>query len=121
MITITKGDMTLRVTRGAFKDIFKAQGFIEVMPERHSETRAEVSMPSPQVTIPLESENTTESVSVQESGEPETEDLSERDLSEIPLSEMNDKQLREYANQLGVDISGITSRKAVRNKIRSVL
>lgn len=124
MITITDGIMTLRVTQGAFKDIFQSQGFFEVS----DNTTEMLSEPReiPEVRLPGDtSENTTASISVQETDDAEPEQgISEEsglDLSEIPLSQMTNRQLREYAEQLGVDLAGITSRKAVINKIKSTL
>lgn len=128
MITITNGVDVIQVTQGAFTDIFKSQGFIEIN-EKQPETRAEVTMSLSEETIERGDEHVSEAILDQKSGDPKFETTFEEeksqpeeiDLSEIPLSEMTDKQLKEYAAQLGVDISGITSRKAVRNKIRSAL
>ncbi len=124
MITITNGIDTLRVTTGAFKDIFQSQGFFEVT----DNTTEMLSEPReiPEVKLPgVTPENNTASVSVQETGDSEPEqDISEEaslDLSEIPLSQMTNRQLREYAEELGVDLTDITSRKAVINKIKSAL
>ena len=125
MIKITNGSETYTVTQGAYKDIFKPQGFYEVSDNR-TEMREETSFINEGSLTPTGGEPTSEAISVQETedSEPDIASGSEEapsDLSEVPLSEMTDKQLREYAKQLGVNLKGITSRKAVRDKIRSVL
>lgn len=124
MIRITNGRETLVVTRGAYKDIFKSQGFYETSIETTSADE-DVRSVSYGSLSEVTSEIASEDVSVQETDEPEAEEVpevkSDVELSEIPLSEMTNDQLREYADQLGVSLKGITSKKAVRDKIRSVL
>lgn len=133
MVTITNGREVYTVTRGAFNEVFKNQGFFETLDNRSSkplETSLDLpdSLPE-QVTTSAAAivfdEKTDESgINVKSQSKIENENQvnpEERDLSEIPISEMTDKQLKEYAAQLGVDISGLTSRKAVRNKIKSAL
>lgn len=100
------------------------------MPENTTKMLSDASVIS-EVKLPeVTDENTTEAISGQETGVLEPEVIPEReitpvsegvDLSEIPLSQMTDKQLRAYADQLGVDLTGVTSRKAVRAKIRAAL
>lgn len=52
----------------------------------------------------------------------ELEDADEEvDLSEIPLSEMDFYQLRDYADQLGLDHKGLRSKKELRALIKSNL
>lgn len=126
MIKITNGVTTLKVTRGAFKDVFKAQGFIEVSNDSTSVETSSKSIEEQEdsggkLTEPTP-ENTTADISGQETDDAESEAISDQiELSEIPLNEMTDKQLKEYAAQLGVDLKGITSRKAVKEKIKSAL
>lgn len=56
-----------------------------------------------------------------ETNTPEHVADTDEDLSEIPLGEMNSEQLRAYAKQLGVDLKGLNSKRAVRDKIRAAL
>ena len=124
MIKITNGLTTLEVTPGAFKEIFSVQGYTPVQGTSVEDAGVPVEQPQPpRVKLPeVTPENATASVSEQETDPPEPEEIpGEENLSEIPISEMTNKQLKEYAEQLGVDLEGITSRKAVMNKIRSVL
>lgn len=124
MIKITNGLTTLEVTPGAYKDIFSAQGYtpVEGTSVKQTEMPAETPQPTGGNFTEGEPENVPESISEQETDDIIPENNSEEiDLSEIPLAEMSDAQLRAYAEQLGVDITGLTSRKAVRNKIKSAL
>lgn len=117
MITITNGRDTLTVTQGAYKDIFKAQGFIPVSAEAPKMPPSEPDE-SPRSLPEVTEEDITESKFEQVNDDSESD---EENLSEIPLSEMTPDQLKAYATQLGVDIRGIKSKKAVIDRIRSVL
>lgn len=124
MIKITNGLTTLEVTPGAYKDIFSHQGYtpVQSVSTNQTEMPAVVSQPDGDKLPGEDSETVTESISDQETDGDTPEEISEEEnLSEIPLGEMTDKQLREYADQLGVDLTGVTSRKAVRAKIRAAL
>ena len=53
--------------------------------------------------------------------EEEDEDSRLQELEEKPLSEMNNKELREYAELKGVNLVGLTSNKQIREAISSAL
>lgn len=125
MVTITNGVQTFTVTEGAFKSIFKAQGYTVAGKQQKAETFVETSTPTTEPTIA----NTEEIILPSLENPPEDENqgsvdeperLSE-DLSEIPLSEMTNKQLTAYAAQLGVDIKGVKSKRVVIDRIRAAL
>ena len=124
MIKITNGFSTLEVTKGAFKDIFSAQGFSPVC-EMHVEGSTEpihANQPVEDKLLNEEPKEASEGNSERNTGVPESDKLSDdENLSEIPISEMTNEQLKKYAEQLGVDLSGATTRKAVMSKIRSAL
>lgn len=127
MITITNGRDTLKVTPGAFRDIFKAQGFKEISetPTYTNRNTPKIDANSGVVVLGEDSESSTEAISDMKYDESEPEvktPLSRKDeLAEIPLNEMSPNELREYAKLLGVDIRGLKSKSAVKDKIRSVL
>lgn len=118
MLCITNGVQTLTVTSGAYMSIYAPQGWKPVDTSTHAEMLEEDEVFSTDRLPDPEPESTTEPILAQES---EDESGEEENLSEIPLTEMNSAQLREYAKQLGVDIKGLTSKKAVRDRIRAVL
>lgn len=124
MIKITNGITEMLVSIGAYKDIYKSQGYkpvsgiVSEASSRPTETPAGsvVKFTSP------DPENVSEDNSdvSEDKPSPEPESLP-ADLSEIPLGEMNSDQLRAYAKELGVDLKGLTSKRAVREKIRAAL
>ncbi len=125
MVRITNGVMTLRVTRQSFLSQYQPCGFrlLDVSevasgeelygnsPESVNEHLGEISQEERDETAEvadLDSEETAE-------GE---EDEEEIDLSEIPISEMDYYQLCTYADQLGLDRTGLRSKKELRQLIR---
>lgn len=114
MLTIQKDDIKLTVTAGAFKGLYKSLGF----------------KPVPEESTKLSSRGQGNTLSkanadLEDNSEPSdndiNEDIDDEDLSEIPFGEMNFKQLKKYAQQLGVDATGITDKRELRKLIRSAL
>ena len=95
MITICKGEHTLEVTNGAFRNFYQRIGYKPVRGSRSVENPGEVNT---------------------HSGEVYLED--EVPLAEIPISEMTHSQLFEYAEQLGLEFEADASAKALRKLIR---
>lgn len=129
MVTITNGVQTFKVTEGAFKNIFKAQGYFKADEQEKtgaSVEATEITTVTPEVhpeefTTEEATQQSEDKILVSED-EPETEPETElEDLSEIPLSEMTNKQLTAYAAQLGVDIKGVKSKRVVIDRIRAAL
>lgn len=127
MVTITNGILTLSVTPGAFRDIYSGQGYKEIsdIPENIPKNVATDVETQGGIISRLDDENASsdvsepsEDVSAVEAEKP----MSRKDqLAEIPLNEMTPRELKEYAKILGVDIRGLNSKTAVKDKIRSVL
>lgn len=123
MLHITNGNVTLRVTRGAFNSFYKKHGFHTVDDEGAAEESEVV------VTQPSSGKECLEDSTHREKGAAETdeddspEDCEEEDedLSQIPLGEMSFDQLCEYADQLDLDRDGIRSKKELRALIREHL
>lgn len=123
MVKITNGHLTLAVTLGAFRDIYSAQGY-NIVDTSIQTSEASIATPQPSGGIFNGSgtENVSEDVSDEQTDVSGADEIVEPvDLSEIPLNEMTNDQLRAYAQQLGVNLKGITSRRAVRDKIRAAL
>lgn len=133
MITITKGNMTLRVTHGAYDNYYKHLGYKPVDDVQSGETG------EGEVNTPLTPENPAcddstlrgfsdngEAPSENPADDPEAETAEdvfedEEDLSEIPLSEMKLSQLIAYAEQLGLEHDGTPNKKEMRKLIREYL
>lgn len=119
MVTITNGQMTLTVPNAAYEMMFRSSGFrVLADEEREYNEGDKVTSETEENTLntPYDEENAdTDEVQVDEEEEDEEEAI---DLSEIPLSEMGFYQLCDYADQLGLDRTGIRSKKELRNLIR---
>lgn len=125
MVTITnfKGER-LTVPTGAFREIFKPQGWVkegdtENEPKNDLNSEKDETLSSeenPDLEPSDESQDESEEVNEDEESSDETNE--EEDLSEIPLSEMSVPQLNEYAKQLGIDTKKVSGAKALKEAIR---
>lgn len=103
MITIRKGDLTAKVSTGAFEAIFKDQGWSA---DDHKEPIISgMNLPDPDQDDVLEDEITNE----------------DGDLSERPLSSLSLGELRQLAEQYGIDAEGMRSKRDIRNAIREAM
>lgn len=96
MVTIKKGNHTLKVTVGAYRSLYKSMGYVAVGVRGHDD--------SPQPNSDC-------------SDTPMEDD--EQPLEEKPLSELNPRELRQYATELGIDIEGM-SKKEIRAAIKEL-
>lgn len=121
MVKITNGQMTLIVARSAFHTMYESSGF-RILDDENGVAAPADTFNTPEKKAP---ETTIFDEEIEDSGEdeePVEEDSEEEvDLSEIPLGEMGFDQLCEYADQLGLDRSGLRSKKELRNLIRENL
>ena len=101
MIKIRKDGQTITVPVSAFKKIYEPTGWMPV------------KKPKPQKVFDesIDSENAPD----ESAGETENEEL--KKLDELVTLE----QLKEFAMDKGIDVEGLTTRKSVRNAIKSVL
>ena len=124
MVTIRKGAHSLRVTQGAFLRLYKPMGYtvdgaegdlnVPPAPDGNGATPGTDDSSEDELKDP-EDEGTTES-----EDEEETEDDSddEDDLDEKPISEMSTRELRQYAENLGIDTDGLNTRSKLLRAIR---
>lgn len=103
MITIHKGDLTAKVSAGAFETIFKDQGWS--VDDHKDPIISGMNLPDPDHEDVLEDEITNED-----------EDLSERPLSSLSLGE-----LRQLAAQYGIDAESMRSKREIRSAIRDAM
>lgn len=129
MIKIRKGNSTLTVTHGAYKNYYKHLGYEPVGVATDGEN------PGEENTHPHDDSqhcgdsthlNDGEGTPDDEEGEDFSEDEEEAsddevNLSEIPLGEMGLEQLHAYAEELGLDHEEIASKKKLRALIREHL
>ena len=115
MIKIAKGNLVNTVPNSAFDNFFKSQGW-EMVEGDYS--------PS----IPIVEEEQKEVVEEQEQIEENSDDEWDEVIDELkdeevekPLSEMNKEELVNKANSLGMDITGLTTNKQLREAIKSFM
>ena len=101
MLQIKKGDFTIKVTPGAYQAYYRGLGFSPLFEPVSSS--GGLNHPKHQFTQVAEQKAHTEPLSSS------VEDV---------LGGMNQEQLYEYANLLGLDISGVDSLKELRELIR---
>ena len=116
MIKITKDGKVQLVSKSAFDNFFKSQGWVI--------GEAGETPPSP---IPLKEEKPVElseaPEAVEEDDSEEWDDILEElndSEAEKPLSEMTKKELVEKAKSLGIALSGSETNKQLREAIKSV-
>ena len=116
MLQVTNGSITLKVTSGAFREVYSHLGFSLVgsvqsplLPEEVTEQSTPEKLEEAILEQPLAEEDASD------------EEEDELDLSESPLSEMSFDQLCEYADQLELDYEGIKSENGLRSLIKANL
>ena len=116
----------LTVPSGAYREIFKPQGWV-IEGEPNSTQTEQKALPQEEKekvldtseNAKMEHSNEQEGASVEnEEDTSEQDEEEEEDLSEIPLSEMSIAQLTAYAKQLGLDVKNINGGKALRDAIK---
>lgn len=115
MVRITNGARTTTVTRGAFQEQYKPQGWWEIGSEKQETVETE-DLPVQEEKVPEKLSQEPEIVS-EESFVPEEDDSP----VETPISEMKVKELREYAAQHGIDISRAKNSREIRKIIKASL
>ena len=134
MLVITNGSMDLTVTKGAYESLYKHQGFAVKGAGVHTPSPEITKTESSQAEMPEEAHEEEAMVTPTEadSGKSDIEDLAEDDayedeeeeepkLSEIPLAEMTKAQLIAYAEELGIELDGDETKRALRVAIRKAL
>lgn len=101
MIKIRKDGQTITVPVSAFRKIYEPTGWMPVKKPKSQKVLDE----------PIDSENAPD----EGAGEIESEEL--KKLDELVTLE----QLKEFAMDKGIDVEGLTTRKSVRNAIKSAL
>ena len=128
MIKITNGINVLMVTNGSYREQYKPFGWVPVgekavveLPdaaEKRSEQQAVEAKRKAEAEAKAKIAADVAGVKESESKESESE---EQFVPEKPLAEMSNAELRAKAKQLGVDISGLETRKQVRAAISNAM
>lgn len=128
MIKITNGINVLMVTNGSYREQYKPFGWVPVgekavveLPdaaEKRSEQQAVEAKRKAEAEAKAKIAADVVGVKESESKESESE---EQFVPEKPLAEMSNSELRAKAKQLGVDISGLETRKQVRAALSNAM
>ena len=119
MIKIKKGDSVLTVTRGAYNNFYKGLGYRVLRATKASEPLEGVSI-HPEKDSADSGDLSQLNITPEEDSDELPEEEEELDLSEIPLGEMTGAQLKQYAEQLGLESEGLKKRE-LRELIRNHL
>ena len=110
MIKITNGTRTTMCTKGAFENWYEPMGW-KIADMSEVEAVAE-SLPEEENIEPENASEPPEETLEEEEVEPEEE-------VEIPLSEMKLADLKEYAEEHGIDISAAKTKQDIRSIIKA--
>lgn len=110
LVKIYKGDKSLLIPYGAYKHQYAPSGWILSKDFRVTDSQ-------PDETVSDEKEHETEYENEDENDTSESSVI--EDLEERPLSELSIPELRALAEHKGIDITGITSAKKLRDAIKS--
>lgn len=113
LIRIYKGKKSLQIPSGAYKYQYAPYGWTLDRENEIKNTEVETSQPDEEKE---ESGYENEASEVEE----EQESFDIEDLEEKPLSELTVPELRELAEHKGVDVTGLTSAKKLREAIKEV-
>ena len=112
MIKITNGTRTTMCTKGAFENWYEPMGW-KIADMSEVEAVAE-SLPEEENIEPENASESPEETLEEEEVEPE-----EEVEVEIPLSEMKLADLKEYAEEHGIDISAAKTKQDIRSIIKA--
>lgn len=119
MIKISKGDLVLEVTSGAYKTIYRAAGWspVEETPVAAPQepavgvSEAGGSNPTP--------EDSTASEEPQEPQEDQEDQEASEESGDETLNKMSNNELRQYASLLGIQTKDLKGRKKLMEAIKA--
>lgn len=109
MIKISKGNLVLEVTSGAYKAIYKAAGWSPV-----EETPAAVPQ-APAVDVSGEGGSNSTPGDLEASTKPQGANMGEEET----LNKMSDDELKQYASLLGIQTKDLKGRKKLMEAIKA--
>ena len=123
LIKIYKGDKSMLIPAGAYKYQYAPAGWLiegksHIKNESDHMHMEEIKPPVVPEENSLEDEYEKESEEEMEEESEETEDKEIQDIEEKPLSELTVPELRLLAEHKGIDITGLTSAKKLRDAIK---
>lgn len=125
MVKITNGVDVIEVTRGAFENIYKSQGFVEADAPKDKEQKVKVKGNPEDKQKHNDEEEDEEGLKEPDELEEEDEESEEqrfvKELEEKPLTSWNKKEIKRYCSIVGIDISGTKSADEAKEIIKNFL
>ncbi len=122
MVKITNGVDVVEVTRGAFENIYKSQGFVEADAPKDKRHKVEENPGDNQKHRDEEEEEGSKEPDELEEEEEESEEQKfVKELEEKPLTSWNKKEIKRYCSIVGIDISGTKSADEAKEIIKNFL
>lgn len=122
MVKITNGVDVIEVTRGAFENIYKSQGFVEADAPKEKERKVKENPEGEQKSDEEEQEEgSKESDELEEETEESEEQKFVKELEEKPLTSWNKREIKRYCSIVGIDISGTKSADEAKEIIKNFL
>lgn len=119
MIEITKDSLTIQVTKGAYKQIYKPLGWVVSGEDEKFDSKTEdLNAYGINVESGEQEEDFEEESEPAEEAESDSED---EELLETPLSDMTLNELYRYAKLMELEIASGLSKKAAREAIRAAM
>lgn len=116
MVNITNGKTIILVPSGAFKEIYKKQGWRVAGTEEVENSKK----PSEDFDLNNNIDNDVNNVKFNEEVSEDSDEI-EKALDEKPLKEMSIEELQEYAKMNNIDIEGLTDKKEIRRAIKEAI
>lgn len=122
MVKITNEVDVIEVTRGAFENIYKSQGFVEADAPKDKRHKVEENPEDKQKhRDEEEEEGSKEPDELEEEEEESEEQRFVKELEEKPLTSWNKKEIKKYCSIVGIDISGTKSADEAKEIIKNFL
>lgn len=121
MVKITNGVDVIEVTRGAFENIYKSQGFVEADAPKEKRHKVEENPEDKQKHRDEEEEEGSKEPDELEEEEEFEEQRFVKELEEKPLTSWNKKEIKKYCSIEGIDISGTKSADEAKEIIKNFL
>ena len=106
MVTITNGKRTTVVTSGVYRELYAPEGW-QIVSEGNENTSAKEILNFEEKTSEIDENELSEDYF-------EPEEVEEVEDIEKPLSEMSIKELRNYAEEKGIDVSSAKNKQDIR-------
>lgn len=121
-VKIVKGGLTKEVSNSAYKNFFKSAGWtLEGAVKEEIKDDTVVPFPEDNVKDSSDSDDLDNSSDSDDDWDEDENDKNNDDDEDVdkPISEMNGTELREFAKLNGIDLTGLSTNKQIREAIKA--